>query len=373
MKKGRKKILFIIPTLAYGGSENVFALIVNNIDQTLFEPILVVLNHDESQRPIDPSIKVIKLSIVRVRYAALKILRIVKQEKPDIVCSTLSHLNQYLSFFKLFVSPSIKFIARESTVVSINNQIQSFPKLSNFIVSKMYKNFDVIICQSTDMFNDLMHVYKLDSSKLKIINNPVDIDTIQIKSKIDKVPSKLKPYRFISVAGLENPKGIDRALQALAIVKESLDFEYLIIGNGSKKDGLIALSHELGLSNNVTFLGWQKNPFNWMVSADLFILPSRFEGFPNVLNEAAALGLPAVAFNCSGGINEILLPEVTGLVVPNDDIKALAEAIIRATKLSFNKESIQQNIKSRFGLNKILEQYQRVFMDALTLDSVTIR
>ena len=122
---------------------------------------------------------------------------------------------------------------------------------------------------------------------------------------------------------------------------------------------------ELGLSEQVTLKGLVDNPYPYMAQADLFVLSSRFEGFPNVVLEAVACGTPVVAFECPGGINEIIKDEKNGYKVEPGDTMRLAETIEKAILTEFNVGSLRSYVGKRFGTKKIIKEYEKALFEVM--------
>jgi glycosyltransferase involved in cell wall biosynthesis len=358
----RLKVLFIIPTLASGGSERVFSILANHLDSQKFDIIVAVL--DGSHRFYDINahqVRLIDFKISRVRQAFFKIIQLIRHEKPDLVVSTLSHLNQFIAFIRPLLLRKTRVIARESTIMSIVNKQESMTFLRNWLVRRLYPSFDALICQSIVMADDFKK-YNIPSSHLTIINNPVDTAGILKLANLAVIPPKKAAFRFVSVGRLSFEKGIDKALSILAQLK-NCDFEYHIIGEGNERDKLEKLTETLGLSKNVSFQGVQKNPFGWIASADLLLLTSEFEGFPNVLLEAGAVGTPSIAFACGGVVQEIITDGLNGFIVPDADEAAFAAAILRGLSIFFDRHKIRCLTEEKFGLEKIVKQYESAFLN----------
>lgn len=135
-----------------------------------------------------------------------------------------------------------------------------------------------------------------------------------------------------------------------------------ILGDGKDKDLLLSQKEKLGL-DNVIFHGRQENPYLFLKFADLFILSSRYEGFPNVLLEAGACGIYSIANDCPGGIREIIQPNINGEIHRIENHQEFAEKIKNSLNINHQKELIINSIKSRFSKEIILKQYQDVFQD----------
>jgi glycosyltransferase involved in cell wall biosynthesis len=361
----RIKIFFLIPSLTNGGSERVFSILCNHLDSTTFDITLVVLDGHTSFYTIDESrVRLIDLKTTRVRQAFPKIFRLIRSERPDIVVSTLSHLNLFMSLIRPFLPKNTRFIARESIVLSLFNRIEKHGNWRDKLTKRLYPTFDLIICQSKPMANDFEKNYNISPKRLKIINNPIDTEGVYQKALKADVKPKIAPLRLVSVGRLAHPKGFDTILHILSTLN-SLDFEYFIIGDGEERHALETLAHDLGLSKRVTFLGVQNNPFGWVASADLYLLPSRMEGFPNVLIEAGAVGTPSIAFSCGGISEEIIEDEMNGIVVKDGENQAFGDAILRGPFLNFNRDDIRKKTAEKFNVEKIIAQYEAAFLNVI--------
>ena len=356
-----KKIFFLIPSLTSGGSERVFSILANHLDNQQFDITVFVLDGRNRFYDIDESrVQVVDLKSPRIRQAFSKIIKIIRGEKPDLVVSTLSHLNQFIGLMKPVLPQKTRFIARESTILSVFHRQQSMPALRDLLVRWLYPSFDGLICQSQRMAKDFENNYNLAPSQLTIINNPVDTEGVLKLAFETIVPAKKAAFRFVSVGRLSAEKGIDKALRILARL-ENRDFEYHIIGEGNERSRLEELAKTLGISENVLFQGVQKNPFSWIISADLLLLTSEFEGFPNVLLEAGAVGTPSIAFACGGVVEEIITDGINGFIVKDGDEAAFSAAILRGCSTEFNRSRIQDLTKNKFGVEKIVAQYAATF------------
>jgi len=115
----------------------------------------------------------------------------------------------------------------------------------------------------------------------------------------------------------------------------------------------------LGLKN-VTFHGRQENPYQFLKFADLFVLSSRYEGFPNVLLEAGACGTFSLANNCPGGINEIVHSGINGEISNIENHEDFAQDILKVLKQEHDANSIRNSILSRFSKEIIMKKYEQV-------------
>ncbi|MEP7254885.1 MAG: glycosyltransferase [Ferruginibacter sp.] len=350
------KVLIITPSLECGGSEKYVSLLCNNINTRLFSVCLVVLNNETPFYTIkNKNVEVIDLKEKRVLFSLFKIKNVIKKFKPDIVFTTANHLNLYLSIFRRSFPGKIKMVARESSIVSINSRRAKMPVLYNWLIKKYYRRFNFIICQSAYMQQDLIRNYYINADKTAVINNAVDMasqNMYAINTTADKV------YKFITVARLSDEKGVERLIRAVGLL--SIPFQFYIIGEGDKRNALQSLVNKLQLQNTVFLSGEKADPFKGMEDADLFLMGSYYEGFPNVLLEAGALGIPVIAFNVPGGIPEIVSDE-NGILVDDNDILGFAEAIRKGLFVEYNRDRIIENTQKRFPVNIIVAQAENLF------------
>ncbi len=173
----------------------------------------------------------------------------------------------------------------------------------------------------------------------------------------------------IAVGRLSAEKGFDVLLHAFTragLLSE--DWQLIIIGDGPERATLEALSKSLGL-NNFLMPGVVHDPENWLRYSTLFVLSSRYEGFPNALLEAMRCGLPVAAFDCPSGPAEIIQHDLTGLLVPPSDPDALARTIRRlALDTALCRRlgaAAAHDVLRRFDLHRISEQWVEVWNDAI--------
>lgn len=352
------RLLIITPTLECGGSEKFVSLVCGHINTDVFSVCLAVVNNANPFYKIkNPAVEIVDLKKKRVLFSLLAIKKTVKEFKPDIIFSTANHLNLYLAIFKNHFSSKIKFIAREASIVSINIKQARAPSVYNRLIEKYYRRFDMIICQSAYMQQDLMKHYYIPAAKTLVIHNAAQ-DILHVPVETDK--SKERIYKFITIARLSGEKGIERLIHAVGLL--SFPFMYYIIGEGEKRAELQKLIDELQLNDKVFLTGQKDDPFRGMEDADLFLMGSYYEGFPNVLLEAGAYGLPVIAFNVPGGISEIINGNENGLLAEDNDIIEFAATVKKAITLNFDRNKIIETTKKRFSSGSMISAIENTFL-----------
>jgi glycosyltransferase involved in cell wall biosynthesis len=357
--EARIKLMIITPTLECGGSEKFVSLVCEHINAAVFSVCLVVIDNSKPFYAIkNPSIEIIDLKKTRVLFSLPAIKKAVNHCKPDIIFSTANHLNLYLAIFKNRFAGNIKFAAREANIVSINSKEAKLPVLYSRLIKIFYGRFDVIICQSAFMQQDLVSHYHIAKEKTRVIYNATD-DTGNSVVK-PAVHNNGRTYKFITVARLSTQKGIERIIQALGLL--AIPFKYYIAGDGIKKEAIQKQIDNLSLQDKVFLLGARQHPFAGMEDADLFLMGSYYEGFPNVLLEAGAHGIPVVAFNAPGGIAEIITDNENGLLAEDNNIIAFAAAIKTALAINFDRDQIIETTKTRFSVSSMMSAVETIFL-----------
>jgi glycosyltransferase involved in cell wall biosynthesis len=169
---------------------------------------------------------------------------------------------------------------------------------------------------------------------------------------------------------LELQKGFDLLLRAFAqCVHAHPGWTLDIVGEGSEGDRLRALAEDLKIGSKVVLRGVIKDTERILREADLFVLSSRYEGFPMALLEAMASGLPVVSFDCRSGPREMIHDGVNGVLVAPNDVEALAKAMDRLMSADDERERLGEQavgVAEKFSLAKINQMWRSVFEEAVS-------
>lgn len=175
---------------------------------------------------------------------------------------------------------------------------------------------------------------------------------------------------LLGLGRLNAQKGFDLLLRAWArLAHDFPSWRPVVLGEGPERPRLLALAEELGLDGAAVFPGRTQAPGAALARAELFVLPSRYEGFPNALLEALACGVPAVAFDCPSGPAEIIRPGVDGLLVPEGDADALAASLARLMADDALRRSMAgraPEVLERFGLEAVLDLWETLLARVAT-------
>lgn len=340
-----------------GGAERIMSFLAREINKEKFSPELVIAGYKKDTAYNVNGVKTIYLEKDRVLWSVASIFMYLIKNKPDIMVSSISHLNAIMGLLSIFFLKT-KFIGREANIPSV---VKNYNKRSNFLYPKIikfsYHFLDIIICQSQDMLNDMGKVFSLKKKKLKLINNPVtDEFTLKTNNKKNKIP------KFITVASFKKQKGHERIITALS--KLNFDFVYTMVGDGTEKTNIFKLIDELDLKNKIVHVPFTKEVAKYLSDSDLFIQGSYVEGFPNCLLESCAVGTPIIAFQAPGGLNEIIEEGCNGYIAKNET--EYIELIDKSChQKKWNPIIVRNVVMKKFNKKKILLKYEKLFIDVL--------
>ncbi|MFP4846806.1 glycosyltransferase [Winogradskyella sp. PE311] len=348
------KIIFLLPSLVPGGAERVMSFVSQFIDKKKFHPILLIAGYEKDTAYDVSNIDVIYLDKSRILTAIPSIIKHIYKVKPQIVVSSISHVNTAMSLIAPYFR-NTKFIGREATILSKRKNEKKARKWSpiNFM-SNGYKNLDMVICQSKDMADDMISNFNIPINKISIINNPI---SNLADVKYNTTNSKIR--RFITVGRLTEVKGHERLLEILS--KVDFPFIYTIIGDGSLKESIFKKIDELGLRENIEHIPFTNRVNDYLSQNDIFLQGSFVEGFPNALLESCVVGTPVLAFNAPGGTKEIVTNNVNGFLVENKE-----EFLNKLNNFNiFDPIQVRNSVYKKFNKEKIIKDYEQLFLDIL--------
>jgi glycosyltransferase involved in cell wall biosynthesis len=344
-------VLQVINSLHAGGAEVLLKNLIlqvkkHNIKYKNFNiEVAILYSEDIFKEEIEKAgILVWKLGL-NFKYnlvGVIKLISLIKHRKYNIVHVHLFPSNLFAALASLFLSKDIKWIFSEHNVYNRRRSFKIFKILDTFIYSRYYK----IICVSKQVEITLLEWLPKYKKKTIVISNAVPISELSNCFPIKK-------YDIIFVGRLSKAKGIDVLLKAINILKEKYQkrLKVVIVGDGYLREELKNLVVELGIDEEVKFLGVRRDIARLMKITRIFVLPSRWEGLPLTILEAMSNRMSIIATEV-GGIPEIIENGREGILIPPEDPEALAQAVIKLLE--------DRKLRVKLGLNaykKVKEKY----------------
>lgn len=326
----RQKIFFVLPSFAAGGAERVLITLMNGLNRERYAPTLISLKRDGALRPlVAPDIPVIApYNFRKVSWSVPFLGWLWRAKKPDIVISTMAHMNFAVLLSCIFMPRRTKVLVREAITPSYMDGMTNHPTLVRWLYRLLYPRADTIICPADIIIDQFKSLVRLHTDRFALLYNPVDVEKItrQISADANKDTSII---HFVCAGRLHPQKGFDRLIESLATAQLPFGWRLDIWGEGDKYAALSALIDRHGLNGRVFLNGYTSNPWAEMAKADAFLLPSRYEGLPNVALESLTVGTPVIAMNSAGGIHEIAALATPGAITLCGSMDEFTSALAR--------------------------------------------
>lgn len=355
-----KKLLFHINSMGKGGAERVVSVLSEMFAGDGYEVVIVTLWRAKEEYPLAEGIRRINLGDdgklekagrIRLAVGRLWTLRtLIRKEDPDLVISFCNKANFRCSYCMLGMKIPL--------LVSVRNdpRIDYFPHKNG--VSRMERRASGCVFQTKDALACFDEKFQ---KKSRVIWNPIDEKYLIDKEK----PAKQAKY-LVTVGRLSAQKNQLLLLKAFSLIRKELpEYQLRIYGEESErgvKKMLTEYIEQEQMQDCVLFMGQSSHLEKEIQDASLFILSSDYEGMPNALMEAMAMGIPVISTDCPcGGPAELIEDGVSGLLVPVGDEKELASAIMRVLRDPELWERLSRNgmeVKKKVSPDKIYGEWK---------------
>jgi glycosyltransferase involved in cell wall biosynthesis len=353
------RILLLIPHLGGGGAERVMELLARNLPAGEYEVHLgLVTEAENGDRGLPAWVQVHALGAQRVSWGAFRLLRLIRRLKPDLILSGIFHLNFLVLLMRPMLPKETRVLVRQNGTASAALAFGGLPWYSGPFYRLLYRRADRVICQTKAMAEDLVKELGLAEDRIAVLRNPVDVDEIRNSIRLDLAPWEGSGPHLLAVGRLSREKGFDLLLRALVLVRREFPAADLLIGGaGPEEAALKAECHALGLGSAVRFAGYLASPWSYFPGATVFVLPSRHEGLPNALLEAAAAGVPIVALPASGGVADLLRGQPGVWLAPEISAEALAASLLAALQALRPGERFPHGFVEEFRIDCAIRAY----------------
>jgi glycosyltransferase involved in cell wall biosynthesis len=363
------RIMLAVSSMVAGGAERVAATLVNHWSTNGHKvALLTVASTDLDFYALDERVTRIALDLNRSsmnwrdfvldNFKRLRRMRsAIRDFKPDVILSFLDTTN--VRILLASIGTGVPVIVEEHT----DPTQSSLGRTVKFLRRLLYRRARAVVVLHPGIARWARGFVRSDA--IYVIPNPISPQFHQ-NGRVERARGG---HCVIAIGRLEAVKGFDMLLRAFAqSAKQHPDWTLKIIGDGSKRDQLQELATALNIDDRVIWEGAVKEPERELHQSDLFVLSSRYEGFPMALLEAMACGLPVVSFDCPSGPREIIHDGEDGMLVPPNEIDGLAAAISHL----MNSEDERKRLGGRaayvveqFGLARIADMWAAVFEQVL--------
>jgi len=381
-------LVLLINSLGNGGAERVVSILLDRLGR-LNRPVQLVCLERNNFYAIPEGLTVTYLSnmtgeeagwkkLLYLPVFAWKLRRLVRSESIGVVQSHVYRAN-YVNGLARLLGAGHRAQMVNVGQVSLYKQEGWLGQMNLWLIRWLYPRAELLILKSHGMKADLHQLMPQLPVAQQVIHNPYDIEKIQQQALVEPTNWKktLDKFTLISVGRLTPLKQLDDLICALAKLPETV--ELVLVGEGPHKDFLKGVAKAQGVDDRVVFVGRQDNPFSYVARANIFMMASRSEGFPNVLAEALICGVPCIAADCTSGPREILAPDSAqdqqmcvgdgvewaqfGALVAVGDVKAFAQAVEHLMNHPQQRQVYAQLGRKRgqnFNSEAIVQQYEQV-------------
>lgn len=365
------RVALTIPSLAGGGAERVLAMLANHWADAGCDVTLITLDAAHADRhKLDPRIARVGLDLVRHsrgpwhglannvrRLRALR--RALRSCGPDAIVSFLDQMNVLTLLAARGLAAPV--IIAERT----NPQQHQLGRIWSLLRRAVYPRCSALVVQTRRAQEQMRAV---------VPNRPIWVIPNGVATPAGSGPmeSERREPAIVGMGRLSPEKGFDLLIEAFArVAPRHPDWTLVVLGEGPQRAELEQRIRRHGLETRVRLPGWTSEPQLILRTSGIFVLPSRYEGFPNALLEAMAWGLPAISFDCPNGPAEIIRHGVDGLLVPPGDVPALASALDRLMSDNAERQRLgtaTAEVTERFSLRTFFERWGAVVLTP-TIDS----
>jgi len=369
-----KKILCILPQVTGGGAERFLITFLQHVDRSQYELALALVRRGggfDHEIPVDVPVHVLTEQAISTKLLAplgpcryvFALLKVIRETKPDAILSFGSLLNGAVAFaghLSKFPNPVVLIEAtHESSEIARHHVLERWSR--SLFLRWTYPLASQIVAVSEDLASDLRENFEI-SQGIHVIHYGINLEKIRTLAEEPVnhpwLCSERHDYIIVACGRLVAQKGFSFLIEAMKDVDKNI--KLIIIGDGEDKAKLEIQIEKLKLEERVNLVGYDRNPYRYIAKADLFVMPSLWEGLPIALLEALVFGVPLIASDCPTGPRIILKDGDCGILVPPGDTQSLVTAINKVFSDKSLRAKISLSAKHRaedFSVHNSLNTY----------------
>lgn len=370
----KKRILYVIDGIEFGGGERVFAQIINGLPEDRYQAFLATDPNDAFQK----AITVKNCSFFPIDFSnrynianLLKLIRIIKDHRIDIVHGQGARAEFYarlaagLSGRKKCVS-TVAMPVEGYDVGPWKRRLYSvFDRISEYFVDRFLVVSDILVKSMTQ-------VHGIASKKVIKIYNGIETDLYQPENQLDNRRRIRQEFQVSdtevligAIGRLVWQKGFEYFIQTIPDLIQALPkSRFVLIGDGTLRQDLESIANDLKIRDHILFTGQRTDIRDTLTALDIVVIPSVLEGFPIVTLEAMAMGKPIIA-TAIDGITEQIIDGREGILVPPRNTVSLTQAIINIASNPIFAESLgkaaRKRVTTEFSVRQMIDSTIHVY------------
>ncbi|MFA5940520.1 MAG: glycosyltransferase [Sinimarinibacterium sp.] len=329
------RLAIFIPSFDNGGVERMLINLATGISARGVDVDFLATRTDAPYfKTLAPAVRLIDLGARDPSGQLKALLTYLEESRPDALLSAKDECDDIALAAKRQTRVGTRFYIR--AVVNVSQRLGYRNPIKRWTTRRwmraVYPQADGIVAVSQGVADDVAAITGIPVERIHVAPNPVVRPDIYAQAEALPDHPFYKDRQLPLVLGVGRfgrQKNFELLLKACALANRERPLRLIILGSGHRQRRLLSLASRLGIDDRVSFPGFQPNAYAYMRHADLFVLSSLWEGSPNVLTEALALGTPVVSTDCPSGPREILQGGAIGPLVPLNDPPAMARAILK--------------------------------------------
>lgn len=367
-----KKVMLVIASLGGGGAERAISQLADALVAEGVEVHLVTWAGAtfEDFYSVDPRVHRYDLHTGKVQsglvrrvtrglLVVFKLRRLMRSLLPDCVLSFIDQSN--ILTLMAAMGLTTRVIVAERIDPRVNNTLGRAWILARFLV---YQRAQLVLAQTKTVAEWMARHWRV---KTTVIPNFL---------RLMPEPTNERTPCIVSVGRLVPQKAFDLSIRAFGLIAaKHPDWRYVILGDGPCREEWMELCNELDLTERVRFEGVVENVEHWLAHASICVQPSRFEGFPNAVMEAMAMGVATISTDCRSGPADLIEHMHDGILVPTNDVEAIAHAMDKlmsneALRVSLGLRAM--SVRERLSCARIMQKWNQVlFEDSLAVPLIS--
>lgn len=327
------RLAIFMPSFGDGGVERMLVNLAGGLARLGMRVDFLTRRRDEAYLDLlDPAVRLVETGRSGVFDVQPFMLRYLREARPEFILCGKDRAGRAALLARRISGVPFQLVMRPGTTVS--ERVAKRGALKRWrayrLIRGTYRAAAAVVGNSEGVVADIAAIAHLPAERLHLIRNPVVTPELNARAAEPLAYpwfAEGAPPVILGLGGLRTQKGFDVLLAAFARLRQTRPCRLLILGEGRLRGALEERATALGVVDDFALPGFDPNPYRYLARAGLFVLSSRWEGSPNALTEALAMGCPVVSTDCPSGPREILQGGKVAPLVPVDDVAALADAM----------------------------------------------